>query len=395
VDVRSPLINSSLRACFSGQSRLSGLDNVTDEQLETAVAEMLAVLSTRCELLVPCFVGKRGMEEQDEHLFRASPEVLFYGGVFSSGRLVGAINEQFVWLLDGLLEAAQEAISQSLGRLQYLGPLRTIPPRNFTTSESHDANWMCGGAFAWQAVKEDQSLRAKVNQWLGNRERFSTGYRLEVRKLLDSHSISQSVSQATHDFEARSPDGFANPKEMEAILLSAISALPVVEQLQLVDTNTDTIVSHRDIGIGISQALPVLVSAFGSKNQLIAIEQPEIHVHPKLQAELGDVFIQAALSESGPRNTFILETHSEHLMLRILRRIRETTNGTHLDAALQAGDESALDSHVPISPNDVSVLYVLPTPNGAQIVELPVTDDGDFDKRWPGGFFAERFQDLP
>jgi hypothetical protein len=83
------------------------------------------------------------------------------------------------------------------------------------------------------------------------------------------------------------------------------------------------------------------------------------------------------------------------LMLRILRRIRETTNGTHLDAALQSGDESALDGHVPISPHDVSVLYVLPTPKGAQIVELPVTDDGDFDKRWPGGFFAERFQDLP
>jgi hypothetical protein len=395
VDVRSPLINSSLRACFTGQSRISGLDNVTDEQLETAVGEMLAVLSTRCELLVPCFVGKRGMEERDEHLFRASPEVLFYGGVFSSGRLVGAINEQFVWLLDGLLEAAQEAISQSLGRLQYLGPLRTIPPRNFTTSESHDSNWMCGGAFAWQAVKEDENLRRKVNQWLGNKERFSTGYRLQVRKLLDAQSVSQSVSLATRNFEVRTADGFANPKEMEAIILSAISVLPAVEQLQLVDTNTDTIVSHRDIGIGISQALPVLVSAFGSKNQLIAIEQPEIHVHPKLQAELGDVFIQAALSESGPRNTFILETHSEHLMLRILRRIRETTNGTHLDAALQSGDESALDGHVPISPHDVSVLYVLPTPKGAQIVELPVTDDGDFDKRWPGGFFAERFQDLP
>jgi hypothetical protein len=436
VDVRSPLINSSLRECFSGQSRFSGLEAVSDEQLEAAVTEMLVVLSTRVDRLVPRYVGKRGLEDREEHLFRASPEVLFYGGVFTSGRLVGAINEQFVWLMDGLLEAAQEAITQSLGRLQYLGPLRTIPPRNFTTSEAHDANWMSGGAFAWQAVKEDAELRSRVNRWLGGKDRLSTGYRLEVRKLLDAASLNQSVSQSIYDFDIRSRsavlvaveemlvnsslppeererimgeldtrnqdrvsqrevEDFDNIEEMDAIVESATATLPGVDQLQLIDTNTDTVVSHRDVGIGISQALPVLVSAYASKNQLIAIEQPEIHVHPKLQAELGDVFIEAALKEGGPRNTFILETHSEHLILRILRRIRETSTGSYLDDALQVGDESALDGHIPITPDDVSVFYVLPTSQGAQIIELPVTDDGDFSQRWPGGFFAERFQDLP
>ena len=436
VDVRSPLINATLRECFSGQSRLSGLENVTEDELEKAVNEMLGVLSTRVDRLVPRFVGKRGMEERDEHLFRASPEVLFYGGVFTMGRLVLAINEQFVWLMDGLLEAAQEAITQSLGRLQYLGPLRTIPPRNFTTSEAHDANWMSGGAYAWQAVKEDVRLRERVNRWLGGKDRLSTGYRLEVRKLLDADSLNQRISQAIYDFDIRSrstvlgevegllansslpPDererivkeldtlnqdrvakdeveNFDNIEEMDAIVESATATLPGVDQLQLIDMNTDTVVSHRDVGIGISQVLPVLVSAYGSQNQLIAVEQPEIHVHPKLQAELGDVFIEAALKEGGPRNTFILETHSEHLILRILRRVRETASGSYLDAALEAGDETALDGHVSITPEDVSVFYVLPTPQGAKVVELPVTDDGDFSTRWPGGFFAERFQDLP
>jgi predicted ATPase len=99
-----------------------------------------------------------------------------------------------------------------------------------------------------------------------------------------------------------------------------------VQDLSLYDKRTNTLVSHRDVGIGISQVLPVLVSAYASKNKIVAIEQPEIHLHPALQAELGDVFIESALGEN--KNAFILETHSEHLVLRVMRRIRETNPKT-------------------------------------------------------------------
>ena len=51
----------------------------------------------------------------------------------------------------------------------------------------------------------------------------------------------------------------------------------------MIDQRSGTVVSHRDIGIGVSQVLPVLVGAYAAQNQIIAIEQPEIHLHPALK----------------------------------------------------------------------------------------------------------------
>lgn len=152
------------------------------------------------------------------------------------------------------------------------------------------------------------------------------------------------------------------------------------EYLTLVDQRTTTTVTHRDVGIGISQVLPVLVYSYANRGKIIAIEQPEIHLHPALQAELGDVFIESALGER--RNTFILETHSEHLILRIMRRIRETTKGT-LPEGL-----------TPIKPEDVSVLYVEPDGSRSIVREMELNADGEFVKAWPGGFFEEGLREL-
>lgn len=82
-----------------------------------------------------------------------------------------------------------------------------------------------------------------------------------------------------------------------------------LQDLVLVDKRSGTPVSHRDVGIGVSQVLPVLVYAFASEQKLLAIEQLEIHLHPDLQVELGDVFLEAALGSG--RNTLLIESHSE------------------------------------------------------------------------------------
>jgi predicted ATPase len=109
------------------------------------------------------------------------------------------------------------------------------------------------------------------------------------------------------------------------------------------------------------------------------MEQPEIHLHPALQAEIGDVFLRSALEHG---NTFLLETHSEHLILRIMRRMRETWNKT-LPKDLP-----------PVVPADVSILYVEPGPNGAVVREMPLNERGELVKAWPGGFFEEGLREV-
>ena len=182
---------------------------------------------------------------------------------------------------------------------------------------------------------------ARTNETLAS---FDIGYRLEVRRLQD---------------EAAGDTG--------------------VYMLGLVDQRSGVQVNMRDVGFGVSQVLPVLVQTLVAENQVILTEQPELHLHPRLQAELGDVFIRSALGGAG--NTFLLETHSEHLILRIMRRLRDTSRGT-LPEGLP-----------PVRPQDVSVVYVQPTNNGSIPLVMDLDEEGQLLTAWPNGFFEEGFHE--
>lgn len=144
-------------------------------------------------------------------------------------------------------------------------------------------------------------------------------------------------------------------------------------------TTSSQSVSPSNMGIGFSQMMPLVASAFGSENNLITIEQPELHVHPALQTELADLFIQSA-KERG--NRFLIETHSEHLILRVMKRIRQTF-------------EDKLPEGKPrITPDEVCVLYVEPGENGSVVREMPLNERGELVKGWPGGFFEEALNEM-
>ena len=116
----------------------------------------------------------------------------------------------------------------------------------------------------------------------------------------------------------------------------------------------------------------------------MAIEQPELHLHPAQQSELGDIFLKAALPAGETRNQFILETHSEHLILRIMRRIRETHLG-------KLPKEKNLP---PVRPSDVAVLYVEKEGPRSIVREFPLNERGELVKAWPGGFFEEGLREM-
>jgi len=136
-------------------------------------------------------------------------------------------------------------------------------------------------------------------------------------------------------------------------------------------------VNLQDIGTGISQIIPILIR-FAEDYSIISIEQPELHLHPALQCKFADVFIDQIKTGK----SILIETHSEHIILRILRRIRETADG------------SLTNKQLSIKPDDVAILFVRSTPEGAQVINIRVDEDGDMIDPWPGGFFPERMDEV-
>lgn len=130
-----------------------------------------------------------------------------------------------------------------------------------------------------------------------------------------------------------------------------------------------------DVGFGISQVLPVLVQCFYvPSNSTILFEQPEIHLHPSVQAYLADVFIESihAFENSKPRNTqLIIESHSEHLIRRLQRKIAEEE----------------------LRPEEVAIYFINQHKGISTIEALEIDEFGNI-LNWPDHFFGDELEDL-
>lgn len=272
-------------------------------------------------------------------------------------------------VLSGLVTGSLDSVSNELARSLYLGPIREVPDRDLTESKSPDASGWTRGASAWNAMLQDEGgLVEAVNFWIADKERLNTGYRVEVthyRELPVNHPVTHAINSG-------------DILDVEDIK-SRLQELAIKSKALLREEETDLEVYPHDVGVGISQVLPVVVAALHSQEGIVAIEQPELHIHPALQVELGDLFASRLGAFSG---VYLLETHSEHLILRLLRRIRETT------------DDELLPGAPELTPDDVAVHYIEAGDNGTSIRRLRIDDSGDFVDRWPSGFFEERAGEL-
>lgn len=280
--------------------------------------------------------------------------------------------KNFKQLLSSLLISPMEYLRKELKKFRYIGPLRKVPKRKDTQISRSQLSWSDGLA-AWNMLQtQHPSINInEVNEWI--LKRFKTGYCFESERykevdITDLHS--QKAAESQNKYEKLN-------------LQDQLAPFSAKTRLQIRDKNRGIYVSPADIGVGISQMLPVIVLALAFEQGVLSIEQPELHIHPALQVALGDLFIEKINSDdniNGGR-IFLLETHSEHLMLRLLRRVRET--GCRKVKKCQR-----------LTPTDLCIYFIEQEDSGVSCLSIRIDEEGDFIDHWPKGFFDERAEEL-
>lgn len=167
-------------------------------------------------------------------------------------------------------------------------------------------------------------------------------------------------------------------KEMN--LIEEFKVNPISEQRQEYEVKVRTKGSNDwvdlpDVGFGISQVLPVLVQCFyAAANSIIIMEQPEIHLHPNAQSALADVMIDVINSRENGKDRHIqviIETHSEHFLRRLQRRIAEEV----------------------VSQEKVSAYFANVNRTPAKLEPLQIDIFGNI-HNWPDNFFGDEMGDI-
>jgi len=265
-------------------------------------------------------------------------------------------------------------IRDQLVKSRFLGPIREVPARNHVMIRQSERSRWSSGLGAWDHLESaDEKFVDSVSQWLGDEDRLDSGYRLRLKRFKE---LDLSDPLVVKLMSGRAFD------EVESDARLSLDKIPTQSRLLIVPTDESIEFRPNDVGIGISQVIPVIVTALQGEGRSIAIEQPELHIHPRLQAAIADLFIESSQQR---RHRFLIETHSEHFILRLQRRIREATQG--------AGTPGRL-----LSSDDVVIYHVSQDDSHTQVRRIDVDKNGDFIQPWPDDFFEidfyERFGDA-
>ncbi|KNZ68660.1 hypothetical protein Tfer_2751 [Thermincola ferriacetica] len=155
-------------------------------------------------------------------------------------------------------------------------------------------------------------------------------------------------------------------------------------RIMIKDKKTNAKNNIIDVGHGLSQLLPIVVQTFmKTPNEnyslfynrmplynLHIIEQPELHLHPAGQASLADLFVGAVNRKAKSKDYFLIETHSEHMLLRLRRYVVEER----------------------ISPKNIAIYYSEKNSKhgSLDIRRLEISEEGKI-KGWPEGFFSQDY----
>lgn len=266
-------------------------------------------------------------------------------------------------LVIGLLTVAHEAV----------WPITVSDSRNIL-----DSNWTSLGELNWGDNTELGKIAARNGLHRGDDEEDSTLFS-RINETVSSYF--QSLEDFKFLLEATTSDqttlAGACVNEIEDLLW--YDRPPRMFRFFVAERNAKGSLTQRrleEVGSGLSYCLPTLIATH--LNCPCLIQQPELHLHPKAQCELGDVFI-VALNSGTPS---VIETHSEHLILRLLRRIREST------------DSDTMPGDLKIDCDSVRILYFEADALGTKVHTIRIDEEGEFLDLWPKGFFSEREQEL-
>ena len=148
------------------------------------------------------------------------------------------------------------------------------------------------------------------------------------------HTVGAILAAQDRKLDTRSLGTRSSELSFEALIALKLEDMGLIEgfevqhihrqdyEVKVKTKGSETWVNLSDVGFGISQVLPVLVQCFyAPEGSIILIDQPEVHLHPYAQSALADVMIDVI--ESKRNIQLIIETHSEHFLRRLQRRIAE------------------------------------------------------------------------
>ncbi|MFC4589795.1 DUF3696 domain-containing protein [Sphaerisporangium corydalis] len=241
-------------------------------------------------------------------------------------------------------------------RIFYLGPLRQDPERQYIWSGGRPVDVGQRGELAIEALIASQS----------DTKRNARGFaiRKDGKRRTKLYSVEEHVAMWLKDLGL-----------IHSFRVEAVDDRKTLYRVQVQRSEASTSVLLTDVGFGVSQVLPVLVLlAYAPEGSTVLLEQPEIHLHPAVQTGLADVIIEAAKV----RNIqVVLESHSEHLLMRLQRRIAERSVG----------------QGIVLEPEDCRLYFCEAQEKASSISRLDMDLFGNI-TNWPDDFFGNSFQEA-
>lgn len=285
-------------------------------------------------------------------------------------------------VLTGALETLGETVADFLRGIEHVPPVRPEPQRVYLFDDVTRAQWRQQGTGAFLDFLEgnlDDEKLVEIDSWL---------------QALD---LGEQIIQPARKYN---------------------NADATIANVEIEEKSAKLIINLKNTGYGASQVIPIIIQSVTARQRVLAnkegeilkaryvvIEQPELHLHPRAQAQLADLFVEEihishldpvqaehTRTRANPKLSgvvFILETHSEHLLLRFLRRLAETNLHTKKNVPYH---------RPPLLLTDINLIYVERTWEAGETTceAIIVNNMGEYVQQ-PSGFvefFGEDFSEI-